>query len=73
MTLGSKVNDIVHVELPHDVLNQFPVTHVPTVESDIGTIQFFLDGRQVAGIGQRIEDNDLDIVTVLVEDIFQKI
>ena len=73
MALGGKVNDIVHVKLPHDALNQFAVAHVTTHEGDIRPLYFLLDRSQVTGIGQCIKDDDLDVVAILIENVFHKV
>ena len=73
MALGSKVDNIVHVVVTHDALHQFAVTHITTDEGHIGQLQLILDGGEVAGIGQRIEDDNLDVIAILVKYVLHKI
>ena len=73
MALGREVDDIVHVVVTQDVLHQFAVTHIASDEGDIGAFYLLLDGSQVAGISQGVEDDDLDVVAILVEDVFHKV
>ena len=73
MTLSGKVDDIVHVVVTHDALHQFAVTHVTADKGDIGALYLIFDRSQIAGIGQSVKDNDLDVVAILVEDVFHKV
>ena len=73
MALGSKVDDIVHIVVLQDVLHQLTVAHVAADEGHVGTLDFLLDGCQVAGIGQGVENDDLDVVAILVKDVFHKV
>ena len=73
MALGGKIDDIVHIIVAHDALHQFAVAHVATDEGHIGAFQLIFDGGQVAGIGQGVEDDNLDIVTIFTKDVFHKV
>ena len=73
MTLGGKVDDVVHIGVVQDILHQFAVAHIATDEGYVGALDFLLDGSEIACIGQGVKNNDLDIVAILVEDVFHKV
>ena len=73
MALGCKVDDIVNIIFPHDFLHQLAVANIAPDEGNVGALQLALDGSQVTGIGQGIEDNDLDVVAILTQNILHKV
>ena len=62
MALGRKVDNIVYVVLGKEAVDQLPVADVAFHEDATLAVDVLLDGSQVAGVGQRVENNHPDVL-----------
>ena len=61
MALGSEIDDIVDVVLCKEAVGEGPVSDVPLDEDAAVAVDVVLDGTEVAGIGERVKDDDSDV------------
>ena len=72
MALGGKVHHIVDVVPGKEAVGQFAVAYVPLHEQAAAVVDVVLDGAEIAGVGECIENDHLDVFVpvFLVKQVF---
>ena len=73
MRLGRKVDHIVYIGLGKNIGYQFGIAYIPSDESYPRVGNLLLDCTQVAGIGELIQNYHINIVSILLQQVFQKV
>ena len=72
MALGGKVHHIVDVVPGKEAVGQFAVAYVPLHEQAAAVVDVVLDGAEIAGVGECVENDHLDVFVpvFLVKQVF---
>lgn len=73
MRLGRKVGHIVYIGLGKNIGYQFGIAYIPSDESYPRVGNLLLDCTQVAGIGELIQNNYVNIIPILFSMYFKKL
>jgi hypothetical protein len=73
MAFGSEVYDKVGVEVGKYFINDRFVVDVAIDEIDVVAFYVVGDAHQITGVSQRVEHNNVDVVSVFVEEEFNEV